>query len=154
MADSLAMAGIRRVYAYPGDPIIDFMEALRVRDIDVVLARREGSAAFMAEAEGMLSEVPGAVLSTLGPGSTALVNGVAAAYLDKVPLVAISGQIDTAREPFFTHQVIDHNALFRPVTKWTGRIDPGSAATTMDILPVREDVPAGADHLLGVRRAD
>lgn len=131
IADALVTAGVHRVYAYPGDPIIEFMDALRIQEIDVVLARREGSAAFMAVAEGMLSEVPGTVLSTLGPGSTALVNGVAAAYLDKVPLIAISGQIDSAREPFFTHQVIDHAALFRPVTKWAGRIDTGSVGTTM-----------------------
>ncbi|TDE09329.1 thiamine pyrophosphate-binding protein [Jiangella asiatica] len=131
MAAYLAEAGTEAIFAYPGDPIIEFMERSRIRGIDVVLARREGTAAFMAEAHGMLTGRPGVCLSTLGPGSTALVNGVAAATLDRVPMLAISGQIESAREPFFTHQVVDHQALFAPVTKWAGRMDAGAVATVM-----------------------
>jgi acetolactate synthase I/II/III large subunit len=66
-------------------------------------------------------------LSTLGPGSTAVLNGVAAAPLDRVPLLAISGQIESSREQFFTHQVVDHGRMFAPVTKLTLRLDPASA---------------------------
>jgi acetolactate synthase I/II/III large subunit len=131
MADYVAAAGISHIFGYPGDPIIEFMESARRRDIDVVLARREGTAAFMAEAYGMLTGRPGVCLSTLGPGSTALVNGVAAAHLDKVPMLAISGQIATTREPYFTHQVVDHKLLYSPITKWAGRIESAAVATTM-----------------------
>jgi acetolactate synthase I/II/III large subunit len=91
MAEALLAAGVRRIFAYPGDPIIEFMEQCRVRDLDVVLASREGSAGFMAEALAMTTGGVGACLSTLGPGSTALVNSVAAATLDRVPVIAISG---------------------------------------------------------------
>lgn len=131
MAAYLAEAGTEAIFAYPGDPIIEFMERSRVHGIDVVLARREGTAGFMAEAYGMVTGRPGVCLSTLGPGSTALVNGVAAATLDRVPMLAVSGQIESAREPFFTHQVVDHQALFGPVTKWAGRMDAGAVATVM-----------------------
>jgi acetolactate synthase-1/2/3 large subunit len=131
MAAYVEAAGVRSVFGYPGDPNIEFMEQCRRRDIDVLLARREGSAGFMAEAGAMLTGRIGVCLSTLGPGSTALVNPVAAAYLDRAPLLAISGQIATDLEASFTHQVVDHNRLFAPITKWTGRIEPGAAATTM-----------------------
>jgi acetolactate synthase I/II/III large subunit len=131
MAGYVEAAGVRCVFGYPGDPNIEFMEQCRRRDIDVVLARREGSAGFMAEAGAMLTGRPGVCLSTLGPGSTALVNPVAAAYLDRVPMLAISGQIATHLEASFTHQVVDHNRLFAPITKWAGRIEAGAAATTM-----------------------
>lgn len=131
MAGYLRAGGTRTVFGYPGDPNIEFMEQCRQRGIEVVLARREGSAGFMAEALAMLTGELGVCLSTLGPGSTALVNPVAAAYLDRVPMLAISGQIATTLEASFTHQVIDHNRLFAPITKWAGRIEPGAAATTM-----------------------
>lgn len=127
----LDAAGITRVYGYPGDPNIDFMEALRAGGIDFVLARREGTAALMAQAYGMLTGRPGVCMSTLGPGASNLVNGVANAYLDRVPMLAISGQIDALREPLFTHQVIDHNRIFSPVSKWTASVLPGNVGGIM-----------------------
>ena len=74
---------------------------------------------------------PGACLSTLGPGSTAVLNGVASATLDRVPMLAISGQIESSREQFFTHQLVDHDRLFAPVTKLALRLDPASADTVI-----------------------
>jgi len=131
IARSLALAGVRHVFAYPGETIVDLLEACRVEEIDVVLARREATAAFMAEGLAMATGGLGACLSTLGPGSTALANGVASATLDRVPVVALSGQIDSGREQYFTHQVVDHGRLYAPITKWAGRIEPSSVATTM-----------------------
>lgn len=131
VAATLARAGVSTVFGYPGDPIIEFMERCRQRGVDVTLARREGSAGFMAEGWAMATGRPGACLSTLGPGSTALTNPVAAATLDRVPMLAFSGQIETARQATFTHQVIDHEQLFRPITKWAGRIEANAAAITM-----------------------
>jgi acetolactate synthase-1/2/3 large subunit len=148
MASSLAAAGVPFVFGYPGDPIIEFMERCRQRGVEIVLARREGSAGFMAEAHAMATGQVGACLSTLGPGSTALVNSVAAANLDRVPLIAISGQITTAQQAFFTHQVVDHEALYRPVTKWAGRVEAGAAGITMrKALRVATAERPGAVHL-------
>ena len=131
IAASLQASGVRSVFAYPGDPIIEFMERCRQQGTEVVLAGREGSAAFMAEAQAMATGGLGVCVSTLGPGSTALVNGVAAANLDRVPMLAISGQIETSRQAFFTHQVVEHTLVFNPVTKWAGRMEAGAVATTM-----------------------
>jgi acetolactate synthase-1/2/3 large subunit len=148
VAQYLACCDSRFVFAYPGDPIIEFMEQATHHDLQVVLARREGTAAFMAEAYGMLTGRPGVVLSTLGPGSTALVNGVAAATLDKVPVVAISGQVEPDREAYFTHQVVDHRQVFGPVTKWAARIEPAAVHVTMrKALRLATAERPGAVHL-------
>jgi acetolactate synthase-1/2/3 large subunit len=108
----LAAAGVRHLFGYPGDPTVEFLEAARRAGMDFVLGSREGTAGLMAVAYGQLTGRPGVAVSTLGPGSTNLVNAVASAWLDRVPMIAISGQIEGKREPTFTHQVIDHGTLF------------------------------------------
>ena len=60
-----------------------------------------------------------------------MLNGVASATLDRVPVLAVSGQIESSREQFFTHQVVDHDRLFAPVTKLALRLDPASADTVI-----------------------
>ncbi|MBM3599261.1 MAG: thiamine pyrophosphate-binding protein [Alphaproteobacteria bacterium] len=131
IAKYLAAAGIRHVFGYPGDPNIEFMEAARQDGFEFVLARREGTAGLMAEAYGMITGRPGVCMSTLGPGSSNLVNAVANAWLDRVPMIALSGQIEGKRAPVFTHQVLDHNRLFSPISKWATEIGPHTAGTIM-----------------------
>lgn len=131
MVRYLAKAGIGHIFGYPGDPSVPFLEACRVEGMNFVLATREGTAGFMAEAYGQITGRPGVCLSTLGPGSSNLVNAVANAYLDRAPMIAISGQIDTRRQSVFTHQVLDHGAIFGPVSKWTAAIQPDSVGIMM-----------------------
>ena len=131
IVQALRTIGVRHVFGYPGDPSVEFLEAARVQGLEFVLGRREGTAGLMAQATGMLTGLPGVCLSTLGPGSSNLVNAVAGAWLDRVPMLAISGQIETRREPFFTHQVLDHGRLFAPVSKWTTTLSANNAATVM-----------------------
>jgi acetolactate synthase-1/2/3 large subunit len=70
-------------------------------------------------------------MSTLGPGSSNLVNAVANAYLDRVPMIALSGQIERKRAQTFTHQVLDHNRLFSPVSKWATEVAPDTVGGVM-----------------------
>ncbi len=127
LAGYLHAAGVRHIFGYPGESVIDFMEASRRQGIELVSAVREGTAAFMAQAAAMATGRPGVCLSTLGPGSTALLNGVASATLDRVPVLAVSGQIESSREQFFTHQVVDHGRMFAPAAKLALRLEPSSA---------------------------
>jgi acetolactate synthase I/II/III large subunit len=129
LTEYLRQAGVRHVFGYPGESIVDFMEATRHggRGPAVVSAAREASAAFMAEGAAMATGRIGACVSTLGPGSTAVLNGVASAMLDRVPLLAVSGQVDSRREQYWTHQLVDHDRLFAPVTKLAARLEPPSA---------------------------
>ena len=131
MVQYLKAAGIGHVFGYPGDPNIEFMEAARRSGMQFVLGRREGTAGLMAEAYGFLTGRPGVCMSTLGPGSSNLVNAVANAYLDRVPMIAVSGQIERKRAQTFTHQVLDHNRLFSPVSKWATEVAPDTVAGVM-----------------------
>jgi acetolactate synthase-1/2/3 large subunit len=148
VARSMALAGVRQVFAYPGETVVDLLERCRLQDIDVVLARREATAAFMAEGLAMATGGVGACISTLGPGSTALANGVASATLDRVPVLALSGQVGSGKEQYVTHQVVDHDRLYAPITKWAGRIEPSAVATTMrQALRLATAERPGAVHL-------
>ena len=131
MVQYLKAAGIGHVFGYPGDPNVEFMEAARRAGLQFVLGRREGTAGLMAEACGFLTGRPGVCMSTLGPGSSNLVNAVANAYLDRVPMIAISGQIERKREQTFTHQVLNHDLVFSPVSKWATRVAPDTAGHVM-----------------------
>ena len=127
----LAAVGTKCVFGYPGDPSAPFLEACRGEGTAFVLGTREGIAGLMAEAYGQITGQPGVVLSTLGPGSSNLVNAVANAWCDRVPMIAISGQIESRREPYFTHQAIDHNQVFTPISKWSTSILPSTVSTIM-----------------------
>lgn len=131
IARYLAAAGISHVFGYPGDPNVELMETLRTEGINFILTRREGTAGLMAEAYGQVTGLPGVCMTTLGPGSSNLTNAVAGALLDRIPMIAISGQIDGTRARTFTHQVLNHDLLFSPISKWTTEIRPDTAATTM-----------------------
>lgn len=111
-------AGVDTIYGVPGEENTDLMLALEASDIRFVLTRHEQAAAFMASIYGRLKGKPAGCLSTLGPGATNLITGVADATLDYVPMIAITAQADRARMSLSeSHQVIDLEALFRPVTK-------------------------------------
>lgn len=131
MVQYLKAAGVGHVFGYPGDPNVEFMEAARRAGMQFVLGRREGTAGLMAEAYGFLTGRPGVCMSTLGPGSSNLVNPVANAWLDRVPMIAISGQIERRREQTFTHQVLDHNRIFSTVSKWTTHVAPDTVGSIM-----------------------
>ncbi len=131
IAKFLSQAGIGQVFGYPGETNVELIEGLRRIGIDFILASREGTAGLMAQAYGMVTGRPGVCISTLGPGATNLVNAVANAYLDRAPMLAFSGQMDTQKAPYFTHQVIDHNRLFAPVAKWATELQADNVATVM-----------------------
>jgi acetolactate synthase-1/2/3 large subunit len=131
MAKYFAAAKIPFIFGYPGDPNIELMEQCRREGLQFVLACREGTAALMADAYGQLTGLPGICVSTLGPGSTSLVNGVATAFLDRTPMIAISGQMSTKLEPIFTHQYVDHGRLFASISKWATPIVGDAAGAIM-----------------------
>ncbi|MGH2474741.1 MAG: acetolactate synthase large subunit, partial [Candidatus Limnocylindrales bacterium] len=83
----------------------------------------EQGAAFMADVHGRLTGRPAVAMATLGPGATNLVTGVADAYLDRAPMVAITGQAASTKLHKEAHQVVDIVRMLEPVTKWNTRID-------------------------------
>lgn len=121
---ALRDAGIKRVFGVPGGEVTDLAEGFRSNGIEFVLTRHEAAAAFMASATGTLTGVPGVCVATLGPGATNLVSGVAQSYLDRSPMIVFTGQLPGWRLGSATHQVLDLQALFSPITKWRYRLEP------------------------------
>lgn len=113
---------IERIYGIPGEENIDVMDALLDSRIAFITTRHEQGAAFMADVHGRLTGRAGVCLSTLGPGATNLMTGVADANLDRAPLVAIAGQGATIRLHKESHQILDLVNLFEPVTKYSSHV--------------------------------
>jgi acetolactate synthase I/II/III large subunit len=114
--------GVRYIFGLPGEENLHVLEALKHSSIQFITTRHEQGAAFMADVYGRLTGKPGVCLSTLGPGATNLMTGVADANLDRAPLVAITGQVGTDRMHIESHQYLDLVAMFAPVTKWNAQI--------------------------------
>lgn len=118
----LEQEGVRWVFGIPGEENLYLMDALADSPIRFVTTRHEQGAAFMADVYGRLTGKAGVCLSTLGPGATNLVTGVADANMDCAPLVAIAGQAATTRLHKESHQTLDLVNLFAPITKYSVRI--------------------------------
>lgn len=119
MIRCLETEGIEYVFGVPGEENADFLLSLeQSRKIRFILCRHEQGAAFMAEVYGRLTGNPAICLSTLGPGATNLITGVADANMDRAPMLAITGQGDSKRRHKESHQIMDVVAMYRPVTKF------------------------------------
>ena len=114
--------GVEYIFGLPGEENLHVLEALKDSSIQFITTRHEQGAAFMADVYGRLTGRAGVCLSTLGPGATNLMTGVADANLDRAPLVAITGQVGTDRMHIESHQYLDLVAMFSPVTKWNAQI--------------------------------
>jgi acetolactate synthase-1/2/3 large subunit len=120
---------VQYIFGVPGEENLDLMDALLDSEIEFILTRHEQGAAFMADVYGRLTGKAGVCLSTLGPGATNLVTGVADANMDRAPVVAIAGQASTNRLHKESHQVLDLVNLFEPITKYSTQI------LTPEIIP-------------------
>ncbi|WP_254172916.1 acetolactate synthase large subunit [Planktothrix pseudagardhii] len=114
--------GVEYIFGVPGEENMQILESLKTSSIKFITTRHEQGAAFMADVYGRLTGRAGVCLSTLGPGATNLMTGVADANLDGAPLVAITGQVGTDRMHIESHQYLDLVAMFAPVTKWNAQI--------------------------------
>ncbi|AFZ30564.1 acetolactate synthase large subunit [Gloeocapsa sp. BRSZ] len=122
LVQCLENEGVRYVFGLPGEENLHVLEALKNSSIQFITTRHEQGAAFMADVYGRLTGKAGVCLSTLGPGATNLMTGVADANLDGAPLVAITGQVGTDQMHIEAHQYLDLVAMFAPVTKWNTQI--------------------------------
>ena len=114
--------GVEYIFGIPGEENLDLMDALLDSSIQFITTRHEQGAAFMADVYGRLTGRAGVCLSTLGPGATNLVTGVADANMDHAPVVAIAGQAGTNRLHKESHQVLDLQQMFRPITKYASQL--------------------------------
>ena len=162
--ECLEAEGVKHVFGIPGEETLDLNESLEDSSITFVPVRHEQGGAYMADMYGRLTRRAGVCLGTLGPGATNLVTGVADAFLDRSPLVALTGQADLERMHKESHQHIDIVSMFKPITKWNARLqllarDPGGRAQGVQGRPgaeARADAhraARGRDGRHGRRRA-
>ena len=117
MAGVLAERGVQYVFGLPGGEIVAFIDACRRAGVRFLLTGHEASAAWMAQVAGQITGIPGVCAATLGPGATNLVTGVANAWLDRAPMLAVTAQIPKSAIATMTHQRLALNQLFAPITK-------------------------------------
>ncbi|WP_165791989.1 thiamine pyrophosphate-binding protein [Desulfocucumis palustris] len=133
--NALAAWGVKNIYGVSGDAILPFMDALGKQEkIKFYSTANEQGAAFMACGEARVTGMPGVCLATEGPGALNLVNGVADACRDDVPMLVITGQVETSKLSTNTKQYIDQQTLFTPITGFTVLLTrPESAVGTIKI---------------------
>ncbi len=131
IAEALRRVGVPYVFGLPGGEVVELMNAIREAGIPFFLTKHENTAAFAAGVTGQILGIPGVCIATIGPGATNMATGIANAWMDRDPVIAFTGQITSPRYATATHQVMDSVAFYRPITKWSTGIHPGSAAETM-----------------------
>ena len=145
----LESEGVEYIFGLPGEENNDLMISLLNSKIKFILVRHEQGAAFMADVYGRLTQKVGVCLSTLGPGATNLITGVANANMDRSPILAITGQTDSNLRHKESHQNMDVVSMFNPITKWRWSIH------NADVIPelvrrafkISIEEKAGAVHL-------
>lgn len=148
LAQTIRQAGIDTVFGLPGGENADVLDAFRRQGLDFVLVRNESSAVFMADATARLTGKPGVALTTLGPGAANAYCGVAHAYLDRAPVLLVTAQSDDRKLDRYTHQVVDLQASFRPITKMTRELtNEGTRATVEEALGLTMSGRPGPVHL-------
>lgn len=118
--------GVKYIFGIPGEENLDLLESIRNSSIQFILTRNEQSAVIMAATYGRLTGKSGVVLSTLGPGATNLITGIAYAQLGAMPLIAITGQKPMNSSRYGKFQMIDIVRLMEPISKSSTQIHSGN----------------------------
>ena len=147
--ECLEAEGVRYVFGIPGEETLDLSESIADSSIEFVPVRHEQGGAYMADAYGRLTGRAGVCLGTLGPGATNLVTAVADAFLDRAPLVALTGQSDLERMHKESHQYLDLIGIMRPIVKWNARVSSPEIVPEVvrKAFKVAESEKPGGTHL-------
>ncbi|ACL69579.1 thiamine pyrophosphate-binding protein [Halothermothrix orenii] len=124
--------GVKHIYGYAGDTILKFFSKLKGSPVKLFTTKHESTAGFMASAEAKLTGNLGVCIAHSGPGTTNIINGIADAYSDRVPLLLITGQVPTYNIGTDYKQYVDQLKLTEPLTVYSSiLINP---ATVIDIF--------------------
>jgi acetolactate synthase-1/2/3 large subunit len=118
LIESLRREGVEVIFGYPGGAMLPVYDELYdVKDIRHILVRHEQGAAHAADGYARASGRVGVCFATSGPGATNLVTGIATAYMDSVPIVAVTGQVPTFAIGKDSFQEVDITGITMPITK-------------------------------------
>ncbi len=128
----LAAWGVKHVYGVAGDAILPILDALgKQSEVGFVQCRHEAMAAMMASAEAKLTGKPALCMATSGPGVVQLLNGLADAHTDRVPVIALTGQVETAKIGGPYKQYIDQQMLLSALSHFSAAVVNPLAIGTM-----------------------
>ncbi len=122
----LEVQGTQRVFCVPGESYLAVLDSLRDSSIDTVVARQEGGASMMAEADGKLTGRPGIVFVTRGPGATNASSGVHVAQQDSTPLILFAGQVERSMRGRDAFQELDFPRFYGGMAKWVTELRDAS----------------------------
>ena len=131
LAAAFKDAGTPFIVGHPGGESVELMEAARQLQMRFLLMKQEVAGAMLASTWGDITGSPGVCMSTRGPGATNMVNGVAHAFLDRSPLIAITDCYSRPTYETGLRQRLDQLAIYQPIVKWN---------TTVDARVVRQQV--------------
>ncbi|MEM7068526.1 MAG: thiamine pyrophosphate-binding protein [Pseudomonadota bacterium] len=117
LARTLAANGCKRAYGIPGGEVLAIIDAFDKVGIEFILVKHENSGGFMAEGSWHADGFPPVLVATVGPGVANAVNAIANSIQDRVPLIFITGCVDTAEAESYTHQVFSHGKMLDEITK-------------------------------------
>ena len=117
VVEALEREGVRHVFGYPGGAIMPLYDALPGSNLTHILVRHEQAAALAADAYGRVTGEPGVCIATSGPGATNLITGIANAFMDSVPMVAITGQVASSLIGTDAFQEVDIFGITLPIVK-------------------------------------
>ena len=145
----LETEGVEYIFGVPGEENLAFLEAVRTSKITFITTRHEQSAVFMAATTGRFTGRAGVALSTLGPGATNLVTGVAYAQLGGMPLLVITGQKPIKHSKQGKFQIIDVVGMMKPITKYAQTVVSGDRIPSMvrEAFKIAESERPGAVHI-------
>ncbi len=118
----LERKGVDTLFGYPGGSVIPIYDELYDSSLRHILVRHEQCAAHMADGYARASGRPGVCLATSGPGATNLVTGVATAFADSIPMIALTGQVGTGSMGLGAFQEVDAYSVLMPITKHNFRV--------------------------------
>jgi pyruvate oxidase len=153
MAETLVAWGVRHVFGMVGHSNLGLADALRRREeageLTFIGIRHEGAAAFAASAYGKLTGRPAACLTIAGPGATNLLTGLWDANVDRAPVIAMTGQVDTQVLGPGAFQEIDLGAAFGKVARWTQSVlETSKHAELMTLACKHAILQQGPAHLI------
>ncbi|RJP27958.1 MAG: biosynthetic-type acetolactate synthase large subunit [Candidatus Omnitrophota bacterium] len=117
LIECLKREGVDVMFGYPGGQILPTFDKLYDSDLKLILVRHEQGAAHAADGYARATGKPGVCLATSGPGATNLITGIATAYMDSVPMIAITGQVKSHLIGNDAFQEADVTGITRPITK-------------------------------------
>ena len=148
LADQLFIIGVRHIFGVPGGASIPWIEAFKNKGIEFVLTTGEAAAGVMADVSYRLTGIPGVCHATFGPGATNISSGTGGAFLDRSSVIVLTSEMDDLMIRRTTQMNINHQELFKPLTKATFRLKPENTveilATSIKIC--REEYP-GPVHI-------